>query len=108
MPNKNRKKGRANLTKSRLDLKGKKIVSAPTDKIAEAGALVDRILDAVGHPEAYVTDESMVSDFFEIGLDKKGRSRELARIRGLLGVQLSAGDYLFELALRMRANRKEA
>ena len=95
-------------SRPRPDLGKARIVSAPADKVAELGDLIDRILAATGHPEAYVTDESTMSDFFELGLDREGKAREIARVRALLGVQLSAGDHLFEIAMRMRDNRKEA
>ena len=84
-----------------------KIVSAPTDKIAEVEDLVDSILEAIGHSEAYVTDGSMVCDFFEYGVDKNVHSKELDRIREVLGVNVSLGDYLYEIALRMRESRKD-
>jgi hypothetical protein len=87
------------------DFSKMKIESAETDKVSEVEDIIERILDVVGHPEAYVTDESMISDFFDIGLDKKGKAKEIERVRKCLGVDVSIDDYLFEIALRMKESR---
>jgi hypothetical protein len=89
------------------DFSKAKIISAPVSKIEEVETMVDSILEAIGHSDAYVTDESMMSDFFEYGLDKREHHKELERIREVLGVNVSLGDYLYEIALRMRETRKD-
>jgi hypothetical protein len=41
----------------------KKIEVAERDKIEELESYVEKVLEVIGHPEAFVTDESMVWDF---------------------------------------------
>jgi hypothetical protein len=72
-----------------------KIVLAEQDYIVLFGAEVDVVLEAMGHPEALVTDISCVSDFC---LTKK----ELASLREELGVRVSDHDYVWEVAERVR------
>lgn len=89
------------------DFSKAKISSAPISKMEEVESAVESILESIGHSDAYVTDESMVCDFFEYGLDKEARSQELDRIRKVLGVDVSLGDYLYDIALKMRENREK-
>jgi len=56
---------------------------------------VELVLDALGHPEALVTDLSTIGDF---GLDDDERSAASAT----LGVALSDDDYVYEIARRIR------
>lgn len=46
-----------------LDKEITKIEIAPSSKIDELRPHVDQVLEAIGHPEALVTDESMIWDF---------------------------------------------
>lgn len=41
--------------------------SAPRIATAELQKFVDRVTEALGHPDAFVTDESIVGDMLEIG-----------------------------------------
>lgn len=52
---------------------------------------VQRVLTALGHPEALVTDLSTIGDF---GLDADERSTASSR----LGVALSDADHIYEVA----------
>ena len=56
---------------------------------------VEQVLNALGHPEALVTDLSTIGDF---GLDDDERSAASATV----GVVLSDDDYLYEIARRLR------
>jgi len=56
---------------------------------------VELVLNALGHPEALVTDLSTVGDF---GLDAEERFAASAK----LGVALSDDDYIYEVAQRLR------
>lgn len=60
---------------------------------------VERVLTALGHPEALVTDLSTIGDF---GLDDDERSAASAT----LGVALSDADYIYEVAQRLRAQEQ--
>lgn len=57
---------------------------------------VERVLTALGHPEALVTDLSTIGDF---GLEDDERSAASAT----LGVALSDADFIYEVAQRLRA-----
>jgi hypothetical protein len=74
---------------------------APADRVAQYRAEIDRILDALGHSEALVTDESMVSDF-PIRHEDDGPS--LTELRIDLGVRVRRHDRLVDIAQRMRAH----
>ena len=41
--------------------------SAPQIATTELQKFVDRVTEALGHPDAFVTDESIVGDLLEIG-----------------------------------------
>lgn len=56
---------------------------------------VEQVLNALGHPEALVTDLSTIGDF---GVDDDERSAASYR----LGVVLSDDDYVYEIARRLR------
>ena len=56
---------------------------------------VEAVLNALGHPEALVTDLSTIGDF---GLEDDERCAASAR----LGVTLSDDDYVYEIARGLR------
>jgi hypothetical protein len=72
---------------------------APANCVAQYRAEIDTILEALGHPEAFVTDESMVSDF-PLRNDDDGPS--LTELRIDLGVRVRRDDLLVDVAQRMR------
>lgn len=61
---------------------------------------VQKVLEAVGHPEAFVTDKSTISDFFNID-DRDGRAEEISK---KLGVPLKLSDYVVDVANKVRLN----
>lgn len=93
----------------------KRIEFASQDKINELCPYVQRVLEALGHPEAWVSDESTVGDFLEwertgefdedgIELTKPANEEEvLAKLRARLGLDdLEADDYIWEIARRLK------
>jgi len=78
-----------------------KIELADHNKIDELQPYVDKVLKALGHTEALVTDESLVSDFLDI-FDKERRVKQAAKAKKKLGVDLFPGDYLWEVAERIK------
>lgn len=68
-----------------------RIELAPTVLVDTVESYVELVLNALGHPEALVTDLSTVGDF---GLDVDERYAASAR----LGVTLSDDDYIYEIA----------
>lgn len=82
------------------------IVFAPTDQMDDLGDEVDRVLEALGHPEAFVTDESSVHDFLMWGEEPHVHERNqtrLDRMSAALGVPIETHDLLIAVAQRMRA-----
>lgn len=61
---------------------------------------VELVLNALGHPEALVTDLSTIGDF---GLDDD----ELSSASTRLDVALSETDYIYEVAQRLRDKPRE-
>ena len=89
---------------------------------------VARVLLAVGHELALVTDESRVSDFLEVGgrphrirhgrkgpwLERPGdqailerNEQLLASVSAKLGVPVDEGDFIVDVARRLRARGLE-
>lgn len=56
---------------------------------------VEQVLEALGHPEALVTDLSTIGDF---GLEDEERAASSAA----LGVPLTDDDYIYEIARLLR------
>lgn len=73
----------------------KKISLAPQTNIEKLWPEVERILEAVDHPEALVTDESRIGDFPVDGEDAEEIAEEL-------GVPVSPGDYIIVVAQRLK------
>ena len=100
---------------SEILVKEGSIVSAPRDDVEALEPYIDRILEALGHPEAYVTDESWVSDFMPMtALTPRGtaqtpeqaaeRERFVSELAQKLGVEPMAPQTpIVELAKRLRA-----
>jgi hypothetical protein len=74
---------------------------APTARVRQSRAENERILDALGHPEALVTDESRLRDF---PLREDDEDPSLTELRIDLGVRVRRDDRLVDIAHRMRAH----
>jgi hypothetical protein len=74
---------------------------APANRVRQYRSEIDRILAALGHPEAFVTDESRLRDF-PLREDDDGPS--LTELRIDLGVRVRRDDRLVDIAQRMRAH----
>ncbi|HKU69184.1 MAG TPA: hypothetical protein VJP85_15535 [Candidatus Baltobacteraceae bacterium] len=68
---------------------------APSLEVEDLAPQVERVLEALGHPEAWVSDESTVDDF---GFD----DAELAAAARELGVAVQHDDYILDIARRLR------
>ena len=85
-----------------------KIVSAPQDKVEELQSWVDQVLGAAGHPEAYVTDESLISDFVSIFAEKDEKEKRAKDISNKLGVSVKSEDCIIKIAERLRDKERIA
>lgn len=85
-----------------------KIVSAPQDKVKELQSWVNQVLNAAGHPEAYITDESLISDFVSIFAKRDEREKRAKYISNKLGVSVKLRDYIIKIAERLRDKERIA
>lgn len=74
--------------------KGKKIVAAPQTDTIKYGREMACILDAIGHPEAFVTDMSSIGDFC---LDEP----EIKQLTIDFGFEVKESDLLIEIAKQL-------
>ena len=79
----------------------KKIELASQEKVEVYAKEIENLLKAMGHPEALVTDESLVSDFLDI-FDKQERIKQIEKIKKKIKIDVFPGDFLWEVAKRMR------
>jgi hypothetical protein len=77
------------------------IESASTNRVQAYRPEIDRILRALGHPEAFVTDESCLRDF-PLRDDEDVPLPWLTDVEIDLGVRVRRDDYLVDVAQRMR------
>jgi hypothetical protein len=76
------------------DPMGRKIYMGPENKLEKInGIKIMKVLEAVGHPEAFVTDLSTVSDF---DIDPKIVSKKL-------GFKVQEKDCIWEVAKKIKA-----
>lgn len=96
---------------------------APQDATNALEPFIDRVLEVIGHPEALVTDRSLIRDFLDWS-DRPGRMRRgkgpwverpanpeakveneaiLTALREKLKVPVEPGDYIVDVARRMKA-----
>lgn len=65
-------------------------------------ARIARVLEAIEHPEALVTDESMMWDFAPFGAQPAEGKSWLDEVRTKLGLdELSMRDYIWQVAERL-------
>jgi len=77
-----------------------KIVPADRDNVLLLSPYIMKVLEALGHPEAWVSDLSTVWDFSPG--DTKGDSEFIARASVKLGFTINNKDYIIDLAQRLK------
>ena len=75
-------------------LKGYEIKFAPQDGVNSYPEGIGKVLEAVGYPEAFVSDMSIIGDF-------SLTDEELAAASEKLGIPLSHDDYIFVVAVKV-------
>ena len=86
------------LTRVRAAAAAGKFKPAESQRVEALEPQVRVVLEALGHPEAYVTDRSMVADF---SLELEEQEALSARASEVLGVAVSPDDYLWQVAERL-------
>jgi len=80
---------------------------APQDRVAAYPRELDDILEALGFPEALVTDESCVSDFLGFDTDVDEQAQALTEASARLGIPVTLrGTLLVDLAAQLRQHRE--
>ena len=82
------------------------VILAPQDQTEELSPYIDQILEALGHPEALVTDESMIGDFRSFGITHEEKEIWLNGLSEKLGIPIKSNDYLVDLSLILKGNSK--
>ena len=86
--------------------KNTKIELAPYDKTDELRPYVNKVLKALGHKDALVTDESYVSDFLPF-LGSQGRKEafvKFSRKMKKMGIDVDYIDSVIDVAQRLKDN----
>jgi len=71
----------------------------PGDQVRQYRREIDRILEALGHPEAFVTDESILDDFPLREIDD---GPTLIELQAEFGIRVRPQDRLVDIARRLR------
>ena len=88
--------------KIRVCPKPKKIELASQDKYTFLQPYIDKILKALGHSDALVTDESYVTDFLDVFATVAEKEKMLKKLSKKLKVEVSVRDYVWQVAERMK------
>lgn len=86
----------------REKFKASKVEFAPRDLIASLSGEVRQVVQALGHPEAFVTNDSTVGDFL-CSVSEDTATAELRRATVALGFPLGEDDLIWQVAARLRA-----
>jgi hypothetical protein len=82
--------------------KPRKFVLASQDQCLKYRGEILKLLKALGHPAALVTDESIIGDFLMMGASAPAAEEFLEEVSRELGVEVGARDRLIDLAKDMR------
>ena len=82
-------------------MKDRKIELASQDEVDYLESYIDIVLEALGHPEALVTDESYISDFLCV-CNKEEAEKELAEASSKLDLTFEKKDSVVSVARRLR------
>lgn len=85
-----------------------KITFAEQEEVELLRPYINRVLDAVGHPEAWVSDQSSIGDFRPIDFSSDNQSGDeyqkfVNDVAAILGIGINKGDYIVDIAMRLKA-----
>jgi hypothetical protein len=81
------------------DHEGRTFEPAPTDLVRQYRREITRLLEVLGHPEAFVTDESILSDF---PLREEPEAPTVMEVEIATGIRVEPQHRLVDIARRMR------
>lgn len=61
---------------------------------------IEKVLDAIGHPEAWVSDMSSIGD---LRPDDCSYQEFVNDVAAKLGIGINKGDYIIDIAMRLKA-----
>ena len=85
------------ISKSKIKIKFEEASQVKVDVLK---IYVDKVLKCIGHSEAFVTDESTISDFLDI-LDEEEADRQIKKYMKKLEIFIHPRDYIWEVAARV-------
>lgn len=74
------------------------VTYARSTRVNDLRKWIDKVLDAVGHPEAFVTDLSTFSDFWA----RDERDEQARKTSKKLGLRVEPSDCIVDAASRLR------
>ena len=77
---------------------------ANTDKTDSIESYIDKVVRALGHKDALVTDESYITDFLDVFTPSNEKVKMLKKLSKKLKVEISINDYVWQVAERLRDN----
>lgn len=86
---------------------GRKITFASDKMVKKLKPWIRPVLIAVGHPEAFVTDDSSMYDFFGIGSSKAKQKVIESQISKKLGFSISVDDKIIDVAAQIKQRQKD-
>jgi len=90
------------LERAREAAKSGKFEMAPQVRIEALDFYVQKILDALGHPEALVSDESQINDFSDWGASKEDRDAWVLELSDKLGLPVERKEFIPDVALKLK------
>jgi hypothetical protein len=84
---------------------GRKITFEPvqTDIVEQLQSWIEIVLKALKHPEAFITDGSTISDFFEFMTIDENQDRKFEqKLSKKLGIQVIGRDKIIDVARRIK------
>jgi len=84
----------------------KKITFASSDKIEHLSKYVDKVLEILKHPEAFVSDRSTIWDFSPVFSDNKQKQKWLSEMSEKFQMPISTKDYIWEIAENLKNRDK--
>ncbi len=82
-----------------------KIELAGMDLVDSLAPYINKVIKAIGHPEALVTDESLVWDFLNV-FDTKEKSKQLKRLNIKMGFKVNEDDFVWQVAEKLKNVKK--
>lgn len=88
-----------------------KVEPAPQDMTVALGPYVEKVLEAVGHPEAWVSDMSSIGDFrpIDFGGESKGDPYQdfVDKVSLKLAMKIEKGEGIVDIAMRLMAREQK-